>query len=237
MLHRRKALTLFGAIGTGIFAVGVSRKLDPIQPQANNPVRFPGCMVRPEQTEGPYFVDERLNRSDIRFDSTVRLVSGVPLQIEFRVSQVSDKNCIPLSGVLVDIWHCNAEGIYSDVIDRNFNTISKRFLRGYQVTEDGIAKFTTIYPGWYPGRTTHIHFKIRTNTASGESYQFTSQMYFDDLVTDQVYKQPPYVDRGERQIRNAEDGIFRNGGEELLLALTETAQGYTAIFDIGLEMV
>jgi protocatechuate 3,4-dioxygenase beta subunit len=194
----------------------------------------PGCVVRPQQTEGPYFVDERLNRSDIRSNPADGVVkAGTPLRLVFQVSQVSPQACVPLSGATVDVWHCDAQGVYSDVQDRSFDTRGQQFLRGYQTTDaTGMAEFITIYPGWYPGRTTHIHFKIRT----AEGYEFTSQLYFDDAVSDRVYTQAPYSVRGERNQKNEQDGIFRNGGEALLLPLTEEASGYVGRFEIGLAI-
>ncbi len=196
------------------------------------------CVVKPQQTEGPYFVDERLDRSDIRSnpaDGSVR--AGVPLQLALRVSQVSGDRCTPLAGAVVDIWHCDALGVYSNVNDRGFSTAGQQFLRGYQVTDaHGSVQFLTIYPGWYPGRTTHIHFKIRANSASEQNYEFTSQLYFDDATTDRVHAQAPYASKGERTVRNDDDGIFQRGGNQLLLSPIETSQGYTATFDIGLEM-
>ena len=140
--------------------------------------------------------------------------------------------------VVVDVWHCDALGVYSDATDPNFNTIGKKFLRGYRVTDaKGTAQFKTIYPGWYQGRTVHIHFKIRTAPTSGRSYEFTSQLYFDDSVTDRVHAQEPYASKGQRTLRNNRDGIFRDGGDQLMLALTKDGQGYAATFDIGLQIM
>lgn len=198
----------------------------------------PSCVVRPQQTEGPYFVDERLDRSDIRSDpSDGSVKQGTPLRLTFRVSQVSANSCSPLAGATVDIWHCDAQGVYSDVNDRNSSTVGKKFLRGYQVTNaNGTADFVTIYPGWYPGRTVHIHFKIRTASASQPSYEFTSQLYFDDALTNQVHAQSPYAAKGQRTQKNDRDGIFQEDGEQLMLQLTQAAQGYVGTFDIGLQM-
>ena len=192
-------------------------------------VPVPACVVRPEMTEGPYFVDEMLNRSDIRSDPSDESVSvGAPLELTFNVSQVSADGCVVLPNAQVDIWHCDAFGVYSDVE----NAQGKKFLRGYQVSDaNGQAKFVTIYPGWYPGRTVHIHFKIRIN-----GYDFTSQLFFDDAFTDQVYLQEPYNQRGERNTRNERDGIYGNGGSQLLLNVTQSASGYSAVFHIGLQM-
>ncbi len=192
-------------------------------------VPVPACVVRPEMTEGPYFVDEMLNRSDIRSDPSDGAVSvGAPLELTFNVSQVSANGCVVLSNAQVDIWHCDAFGVYSDVE----NAQGKKFLRGYQVSDvNGQAKFVTVYPGWYPGRTVHIHFKIRIN-----GYDFTSQLFFDDTFTDQVYSLEPYNQRGERNTRNERDGIYGNGGSQLLLNVTQNGSGYSAVFDIGLQI-
>ena len=164
---------------------------------------MPACVARPALTEGPYFVDEKLNRSDIRSDPSDGSVrQGALLALTFRVSQLTNA-CAPLGGASVDVWHCDAAGIYSDVSDPGFSTVGKKFLRGYQVTDSsGVAKFTTIYPGWYQGRAVHIHFKIRSHTGSGSAYEFTSQLFFDDNITDQVYTQAPYSARGQRTLRN-----------------------------------
>lgn len=253
ILSRREILALLGATGA-TFLAGCA----PIQPPtphttstaptaassdvtatlaAGNTVAAPTCIVRPEMTEGPYFVDEKLNRSDIRSDPTDGSVKeGAPLQLSFAVAQVSQGSCTPLVRALVDIWHCDALGVYSDVADPGFNTKGKQFLRGYQVTDTkGIAQFLTIYPGWYRGRTVHIHFKIRTNANAGAAHEFTSQLFFDDAFTDHVYTQPPYASKGERTLRNAGDGIYRNGGAQLLLSPVKTEQGYQATFTIGLN--
>lgn len=206
----------------------------------------PTCVVRPQQTEGPYFVDdpyfvdEKLKRSDIRFEpSDHAMKEGVPLRLVFCVSRIEGSACTPLSDAMVDVWQCDALGVYSDVQDINglFDTRGKKFLRGYQVTDaTGKVEFVTIYPGWYPGRTVHIHFKIRTDPASPRGHEFTSQLYFDDSLTDRVHAQAPYATRGQRTLRNAGDRIFQGGGDELMLPLAKEAAGYVGTFDIGLQM-
>jgi len=199
---------------------------------------LPSCVVTPQQTEGPYFVDERLDRSDIRSDpSDGTLKDGVPLRLVMQVSQISGSACTPLVGAQVDLWQCDALGVYSDVQDPGFVTSGKMFLRGYQVTDQsGSVQFTTIFPGWYQGRAVHIHFKVRTTPDSEEGYELTSQFYFDDAITDQVHAQPPYAQKGQRTLRNAQDGIFRNGGSQLMLPLNQDGQGYAATFNLGLQM-
>ena len=248
LLKRREVLGFIG--GTAAVSLvgclrGESASSEPTSSSPNSSTNSlaqsstaPACVVKPEQTEGPYFVDERLNRSDIRTDPSDESIKvGVPLQLVFQVSQISSGACIPLSNAIVDVWHCDAEGIYSDVNDRRSNTLGKKFLRGYQVTDaNGIAQFATIYPGAYSGRAVHIHFKIRTNSTSQQNTEFTSQLYFDDALTDQIYTQPPYAAERQRTL-NSQDRIFQNGGEQLTLQLTQAAEGYTGNFAIGLEVI
>lgn len=201
-------------------------------------VALPSCIVRPALTEGPYFVDEKLDRSDIRSDPSDGSVRpGIPLSLIFNVSQVASGTCASLAGALVDVWHCDAAGVYSDAsdpLDRGFSTKGKKFLRGYQTTgTNGLATFTTIYPGWYQGRAVHIHFKIRTAARGGAGSEFTSQLFFDEATNDAVLAQAPYA-RGGQRLRNDGDSIYRSGGEKLLLTPIRTAAGYAARFDIGL---
>ncbi|HEY9613071.1 intradiol ring-cleavage dioxygenase [Allocoleopsis sp.] len=245
-LNRREVLAFLG--GTAAVSIlgclrGQSASVEPVGTLTQTPTRTvlaatPSCVVRPQQTEGPYFVDEKLNRSDIRFDpSDGSVKQGVPLRLVFHVSQINGSSCTPLAAASVDLWHCDALGVYSDVRDPSFSTVGKKFLRGYQVTNaNGMVEFVTIYPGWYPGRTVHIHFKIRTELASQRSYEFTSQLYFDDSLTDQIHAQPPYAVKGQRTQRNEQDGIFREGGEQLMLQLTKDTQGYVGTFDLGLQL-
>ena len=194
-------------------------------------VAAPSCIVKPELTEGPYFVDEKLNRADIRTDpSDGSTTAGVPLKLAFRVARLGTAGCTAFSGATVDVWHCNASGVYSDVSANN--TVGKKFLRGFQTTDaNGSAAFTTIYPGWYQGRAVHIHFKIRTP----DGKDFTSQLFFDESLTDQVYTQAPYSSRSGTRLKNTGDGIFQQGGNQLVLAVTPDGQGYAANFEIGLQ--
>jgi len=237
-LSRRNALRFLGSTVATLLVGCLSKKTSTAQSATQSTQAVPACTVRPQQTEGPYFVDEKLDRSDIRSDSkTGAIKAGVPLQLKLRVTQVDNQICTPVSGAIVDIWHCDATGAYSDVSDRSSDTTGQNFLRGYQTTDaNGNVQFLTIYPGWYLGRTVHIHFKVRTAAASGQTSEFTSQLYFDDAMTDQIYAQLPYVSKGERTIKNDQDGIFQQGGTQLLLSPTKTDQGYAVSFEIGLQM-
>lgn len=251
ILKRREVLGFIGATAAasltgclrGPSASGESTDTiaqTPVQPDPSNPTagaainstELPACIVTPEQTEGPYFVDQQLNRSDIRSGQ-----EGVPLQLTLRVFNINGNRCSAAVGAIVDVWHCNALGIYSGVQDNveRFDTSGQNFLRGSQVTdENGTVRFTTIYPGWYPGRTAHIHFKVRTQPTPNQGFEFTSQLYFDDSITDQVFDQEPYASKGPRSATNARDGIYRDGGELLTLKLSEVDQGFATTFDIGI---
>lgn len=228
LLKRRETLVLLGAA-----VLGARGYAQPMQDKPMADMRT-ACVLTPEQTEGPYFVDERLNRTDIRSDpSNGATKQGVPLTLVLRTASIGSAGCVPLAGAIVDIWHCDAAGIYSDV----GNAEGKKFLRGYQITDaKGEARFITIYPGWYPGRTVHIHFKVRGKAQSGRSYELTSQLYFDDAVTDRVHAQPPYAARAERRVTNNRDGLFRHGGKQLLLSPRESGDGLFALFDVALAM-
>jgi protocatechuate 3,4-dioxygenase beta subunit len=155
----------------------------------------------------------------------------------FHVSRVDGNSCNPFKDAMVHVWHCDALGVYSDVHDPSFDTRGKKFLRGYQLTDvNGIAEFLTIYPGWYEGRAVHIHFKMRAASSNRSSFEYTSQLYFDESVTDQVHKQPPYNGKGYRTTTNEKDFIFRRGGKQLMPVLTKDTQGYAAKFEVGLQI-
>ena len=247
LLSRRQMLGLLGtAAATALVGCGRGEQRSRAPGEAENQTSttaiaavMPACVVRPAQTEGPYFIDEKLNRSDIRSDpSDGSAKQGVPLRLAFQISRVDGRSCNPLNGAIVDIWHCDALGVYSDVRDQGFDTRGKKFLRGYQATNiNGVAEFLTIYPGWYSGRAVHIHFKIRTDPGSRRAHEFTSQLYFDESITDKVYAQAPYNTKGHRTTTNNQDSIFRESGKQLMLALTKDAQGYATRFDIGLQMI
>lgn len=199
-----------------------------------------GCVVRPEQTEGPYYVDTQLERSDIRSDPVSGEVKeGVPLTLTINVTQLGELACQPLAGAIVDLWHCDAQGVYYGVNDRMLgrDLTQFKFLRGFQRTDDkGTVRFTTIIPGWYSGRTTHIHFKIRTKGENGADYEFTSQLYFDDAFTQRIYTQGPYIRTSPQNTNNSNDFIFADGGSQLMLKPEPTGNGFQAGFDITLDL-
>jgi protocatechuate 3,4-dioxygenase beta subunit len=234
VLSRREVLGLLGAGGVAAVSPG---RLESEAP----PLRLPACVVRPEQTEGPYFIDERLHRVDIRSDPTDGTVRpGTPFRLAITVTEIASDGCRPLEGALVDVWQCDAIGEYAgvkDIINDLFDNTGRKFLRGYQMTDaNGVAEFLTIYPGWYEGRAVHIHFKIRTDPDSDAGAEFTSQLYFDDDLSDEVLSAGPYTAHGGERPRNEDDGIYRNaGGHQLVLDVTKGDEGYAASFDIGVN--
>lgn len=227
-LTRREALVLLGASGAAWIA-GPHRAAAAADAGARGT-----CIARPEQTEGPFFVDEELERSDIRSDpASGQVKPGVPLRLTFRISQMAGTACNALPGAHVDVWHCDAAGRYSDVDGRRESRSG--FLRGYQRTDDaGRVEFITIYPGWYRGRAVHVHFKVRTRGASAAAREFTSQLYFDDALSNRIYAAAPYSGNGRPSTRNADDFIFRDGGRRLLVDAVPDGPGYAATFDIAL---
>jgi uncharacterized protein (TIGR03437 family) len=198
----------------------------------------------PTVTEGPYWVDEKLFRSDIRTDpATGTAREGAPLALTINVQNLGSGSCTPLVGAYVDIWHCDAKGIYSDEPTYNpgggtgnVNTSGQKFLRGYQITnENGSVTFTTIYPGWYTGRTVHIHIRVRTYSGATVLSNFVSQIFFDEAINNAVLATPAYSRTGSRGTTNANDNIYRVTNQTRMLATTtgDISSGYAANITMG----
>lgn len=178
------------------------------------------CTLTPEMTEGPYYLDINKVRSDITEGRP-----GAPLALALTVANAT--TCKPISGAAVDIWHTDALGTYSGVQGG-----SGTYMRGTQVTDaSGIATFATVYPGWYQGRTVHIHVKVHV----GGAVVHTGQLFFDDPFTDTVYKASPYSTRGARTTRNAQDNIYSGGGAASLLRPVSVDKGYNAALTMGVH--
>jgi protocatechuate 3,4-dioxygenase beta subunit len=179
------------------------------------------CVLAPEQTEGPFYLDDARIRRNITEGRP-----GVPLTTRLTVVDVS--SCRAIRGAAVDVWHCDAAGAYSGT----GADADERFLRGVQRTDaKGAAVFRTIYPGWYPGRTVHIHVLVHI----GGNVVHTGQLYFPDALTDAVYRRAPYNRRGSRDTRNTADSIYRNGGRRSTLALRKSGSGYIASIAMGVQ--
>ena len=186
---RRQAVGAAGAAGATLLLAKVSgpdRLLGKLGFAEEAQAQAGACVLIPSKTEGPYFVDEKLNRSDIRTDpSDGTTQAGVPLNLTMVVVG-ADASCAPVEGAIVDIWHANAAGKYSDIGSEG--TSGKKYLRGLQATDaGGQAKFTTVFPGWYAGRAVHIHFKVRVFSGTRTTYEFNSQLFFDPATTNAIY--------------------------------------------------
>ena len=186
------------------------------------------CDLTPRQTEGPYYFDVGQVRRDITEGKP-----GTPLIVELQLVEAG--SCEPIRDAVVDIWHPDAAGQYSGYRgqgDNGADTSGETFLRGMQITDaNGLVEFVTVYPGWYPGRTVHIHIKAYTDQRSF----VTSQMYFPDDITDIIYLAEPYSVRGPRSTRNENDGILTGDTTKraLLGQVRQNGDGYVVSLTIG----
>ena len=181
------------------------------------------CVLTPEQTEGPYYIANEALRRNITDGRP-----GTPLLL--RAFVVNASTCKPIKGAAVDIWHADAGGVYSGF---GQGAANRTFMRGIQRTNaKGLALFRTVYPGWYQGRTVHIHVKVHL----GGNVLHTGQLYFPDTVTDAVYRRAPYTARPNRDVRNAADSIYRNGGKRSQVSVTKNSAGlYVASIVMGVH--
>lgn len=204
---RRRVLRTLTALPAGALLARAANGADSAQ--------RPSCVLSPEMTEGPFFVDERLQRSNlIGPNAGPGLADAYPLMLVMTLVNVRER-CAPMPGVQVDVWHTDANGNYSDVQGQRGQT----FCRGYQITDGmGRVAFNTVYPGWYPGRAIHIHVKARKLDATrNTSSEFTTQVFFDEATNDAVMAMRPYNRRGNRRTTNARDGIY---GDAMSLVLS-----------------
>lgn len=182
------------------------------------------CLLTPAATEGPFYLDDALVRADIRDGRP-----GQPLRVRIRVVDAG-RGCAPVTGALVSIWHCDAQGQYSG---EGRGDRQARFLRGVQPADsDGVAAFTSIYPGWYPSRAIHIHFKVLL----GRAEALTSQLYFSDALNREVLGgHPAYRAHGVPSRPTAQDPIA--GPRPNLMEVrpaAETAGLLEASFTVGI---
>jgi protocatechuate 3,4-dioxygenase beta subunit len=232
-ITRRQSLGIAGLAG----AAYVAKPLGVLTPGggAADPDGAEGasCLVAPSVTQGPYWVDEGLKRSDVRGGQT-----GIPLVLKLYVFRADD-SCSLQEGAIVDIWHCNAGGLYSD--EAVEGTTGETWLRGYQVTDaNGLATFTTIYPGWYSGRTIHIHVRVRVFSGSSTTFNYTTQIFFSESDNSTVIATSPYNSRGtSKDTSNASDMIYQQeaqAGNVLLPTLAgDTSSGFSGTVSVGLN--
>lgn len=187
------------------------------------------CMLQTEVTEGPFYIDPRLLRADITEGRP-----GLPLQLRL---QVVTADCRPVAGARVDVWHCDAQGVYSGVenLGGGADTVGQTFLRGTQLTDStGVSTFETIFPGWYRGRTTHIHYKVFLD----EKIVLTSQIFFDEAVNQAIYDDHEAYERTDtRDMLNAADSIAAEAGQGAFatVRMTEPDGAMEAALVVGIS--
>ena len=234
---RREALALLGAAGVAVAAAacgspattaasatnggttGSSAGAAAGSDSATSPAT---CVLSPEMTEGPYYIDGEAVRSDVTEGKP-----GTPLRLDLTVVDAS--RCTPIPSASVEIWHADAVGNYS-----GFNATAENttFLRGVQVSDAaGAVTFRTIYPGWYQGRATHIHLKVHV----GGSVVHTGQLFFDEAINDAVYATTAYRTHTGQRMTNDQDGIYANGGAASTLTLARSGDGYRGAILLGVQ--
>lgn len=227
--NRREALSLI--IVTAAGGTLMSQAAFAQETSAGTQTLMPGadvCVITPQATEGPYYFDPALERADI-----TEGLPGAPIRVRL---QVVDGSCQPIPGARVDIWHANADGIYSGYANQPGGTDAsgETFMRGTLFAdEDGITEFASVYPGWYPGRTTHIHFKVFLD----ETNVLTGQLFFPDTVSEHIYRNiAPYNARGaQRDTLNANDSIAVRAGEASFASVEEMGEAYLVAMIIGVD--
>jgi protocatechuate 3,4-dioxygenase beta subunit len=236
---RRASLARFGglvvtALGAGAGIDGLTGTAEGSGGPAAVAQGLVSCVLTPELTEGPYYIaGEKVRRN---------ITEGKPgAALELRLGVLDASTCRPLRDATVDIWHCDAGGIYSGFVaastggtpgGQNGPTDKRAFLRGVQPTNaQGIATFQTIYPGWYRGRAVHIHVMVHL----GGNVVHTGQLFFSDALTDAVYKRSPYTARPIRDLRNADDSIYKNGGSKSMVAVSKSGTGYVGKVTMGVH--
>jgi protocatechuate 3,4-dioxygenase beta subunit len=223
---RRRALQLAGGLGlaaavTACTGESGSSGTTSGTTSATDAVAAPDCVLMPELTEGPYYLDLDLVRSEI--------AEGRPgLPLDLRVTVVDAGSCEPVEGAAVDVWHCDAEGAYSGVQGAEGET----FCRGVQVTDaSGLAAFRTVFPGWYTGRAVHIHIKVSAD--GGRAH--TGQLFFDSETLAAAYAAEPYAPRGGPDQPNESDGIYRESGGVTVIAVAIDGEASSGAVTLGIE--
>ncbi len=236
-MKRRNLLKAVGAIGIGAMVpAGMAKAGTKILPKGMLPEGV-DCVLIPQETEGPYSLDLSKNASVFRQDITEGR-AGISLDLVLTVVNVNN-NCEPLANARVDIWHCDKDGVYSGYSQPGANTVGQTFMRGIQMTDgNGQVRFHTIYPGWYSGRITHIHFQVFVSSV----LRATSQIAFPDNLNTAVYNTPLYTTHGQNKTvaNNAADTVFNSPPGSLqyeLLNVTpnESTGGYDGTMTVGIN--
>ncbi|MFC9128517.1 intradiol ring-cleavage dioxygenase [Streptomyces sp. NPDC057099] len=244
----RRTVLLAGGATAAALAVGAGARAQDTPTTATDPSTAPVaaaavCTLTRQMTEGPYYLDGQYVRSDISEDKT-----GIPLKLTLTV--VDDDTCVPLKNALVEIWHSDALGEYSGFVGNNGHDEPDNgtFLRGGVLTDsNGVAKITSVYPGWYRGRCVHIHIKVHTDVTltpdgsfTGGEELHTGQLFFSESITTRVAALAAYKVNTVPRTTLAQDSIYDEGGAASgLLTLTAlgstTSAGYAGTLTLGVE--
>lgn len=205
-IPRRRALALLGAI-PALTACREGGAPSVSAPASASATPRAVCLLTPEQEEGPFYIPDALVRAAIAEGQR-----GVPLELGIRV--VAASTCAPLAGVLVEVWQANAAGLYSG--EEREGTSGQTYLRGVQTTDgSGNVRFHSVYPGWYHGRSCHVHVKVR----SGGAVVHGGQMFFPAVLNEQL--RVVYADNGHPFVKNEEDFVFTGQhGETSVLSIS-----------------
>ncbi|HEY5712103.1 MAG TPA: intradiol ring-cleavage dioxygenase [Allosphingosinicella sp.] len=223
IIDRRELLAGAGALGLAAIPIASCAKQPVAAATSARLIAGTACPVTPRQTQGPFYFDPRLVRQDLAEGKP-----GVPLVLRLQIVEAGA--CAPVPRARVDLWHCDASGVYSGYDSERSN--GQRWLRGTQFADaDGVVAFRTLYPGWYEGRAPHIHVKAMLP----DGRELVSQLYFPDALSDQLYAEGVYAGRAGRRLRNREDGIFRElDGQAPIAEIARVAQGLAGAIVIAL---
>ena len=232
-LTRREALGMLGVTGAALSLARCGETpTSPSTVEAAAATTTTGtnaaCAVSPSETVGPYPSLTDLFRSDIREGK-----SGAPLTLTISVVNVNN-GCSPVAGANVEVWQCDADGHYSQYTQPGYNGVSETFLRGIQTSDSsGRVTFTTIYPGWYQGRATHIHVDVTMNRRSVK----VTQIAFPESLTAALYSTGVYAPKGQNPTANARDNVFADSvASEMANVTGSPTAGYTATFTVGITV-
>jgi protocatechuate 3,4-dioxygenase beta subunit len=193
------------------------------------------CVLIPQETVGPYpLFNDIASAAAYQREDVTEGKTGVPLTLTLSLVNVNNA-CAPVTTAMVYVWHCDKDGYYSGYNQNGADTRGQTYLRGVQTTDtNGQVKFATIYPGWYPGRATHIHFRVYLAL----DLQATSQLAFPDAITSAVYRTSLYAAKGQNPTTPTADGVFSDGVAYELATVTQNAStgGYDAGLTVGLSL-
>ncbi|MEN0058698.1 MAG: intradiol ring-cleavage dioxygenase [Bdellovibrio sp.] len=238
----RREILRWGGLGMAMLLGGCSENVFTAENSDDGTTDTAGdgsCTVIPTETEGPYPASSVLTNSSIYRSNIVDGRTGAPLNLTLNLQDVNN-SCAALENAAIYIWHCDAAGSYSGYSSsQNGSYAGYSFLRGVQVTDaQGQVSFTTIYPGWYSGRITHVHFEVFLDNNLNSSPVKISQIAFPQSVTQTVYNSTYYSSHGQNTSVTSfsQDNVFSDGTTYQMATVSgSVSQGYSAVLNIGVS--